>query len=156
MSSITPDRFEKTTGLNIVGISRLYSPGTEGEIPALWEKFIPLIESIPHHIPNITFGLCLSFHPVGGFEYLAGVEVTEVGTLSPELRAVSLPPRQYAVFIHEGHYSLLPQTFAAICTGWQNLDGEAPSFERYTEEYNPETGSGGIEVWIPLLKQLES
>lgn len=26
----------------------------------------------------------------------------------------------------------------------------APCFERYTPEYNPRTGLGGMEIWIPL------
>jgi predicted transcriptional regulator YdeE len=27
---------------------------------------------------------------------------------------------------------------------------EAPCFERVGEEFNPETGTGGIEIWIPV------
>ena len=26
----------------------------------------------------------------------------------------------------------------------------APCFERYTSEFNPQTGSGKVEIWIPL------
>jgi AraC family transcriptional regulator len=26
----------------------------------------------------------------------------------------------------------------------------APCFERYTEKFNPKTGMGGMEIWIPL------
>jgi predicted transcriptional regulator YdeE len=25
-----------------------------------------------------------------------------------------------------------------------------PCFERYTAEFNPQTGMGGTEIWIPL------
>jgi AraC family transcriptional regulator len=26
----------------------------------------------------------------------------------------------------------------------------APSFERYGPEFNPKTGLGGVEIWIPI------
>ncbi len=27
---------------------------------------------------------------------------------------------------------------------------DAPDFERYGEEFDPRTGTGGVEIWIPI------
>ena len=29
---------------------------------------------------------------------------------------------------------------------------DAPGFERYDENFNPHTGLGGFEIWIPVKK----
>ncbi|HWL08086.1 MAG TPA: GyrI-like domain-containing protein [Planctomicrobium sp.] len=154
METIAPTRFAENSGLIIVGLNRKYPSGKESEIPQLWYDFVPRIESIPHYVPGVTYGVCTSFDPQHGLEYLAGVQVISIGELPEGMEALHLPPRRYAVFTHHGHYSLLPQTFDAIWKQWGpesgNADPAAPSFERYNEEFNPETGMGGTEVWIPL------
>ena len=48
----------------------------------------------------------------------------------------------------------LPQALDTIWSTWVPDSGlktaKAPCFERYTEEFNPHTGRGGTEIWIPL------
>ena len=34
--------------------------------------------------------------------------------------------------------------------GWFDEVADAPDFERYDEAFDPRTGNGGLEVWIPL------
>jgi hypothetical protein len=56
----------------------------------------------------------------------------------------------YAVFSHHEHVSMLRRTHYTIWNKW--LPGsameiaDAPSFERYSEQFNPMTGTGLIEV----------
>jgi predicted transcriptional regulator YdeE len=38
-------------------------------------------------------------------------------------------------------------------SGYQAAD--APGLERYDEKFNPETGLGGFEIWIPVWKQTQ-
>jgi AraC family transcriptional regulator len=65
-----------------------------------------------------------------------------------------VPKREYAVFQHRGHVAGVRSTFVAIWNDWLPKSGrqvaEAPSFERYGPEFNPQTGLGGFEIWIPL------
>mgnify|MGYP003409082453 CR=1 FL=1 len=39
-------------------------------------------------------------------------------------------------------------------TGWLPISGmkaaDAPSFERYDEKFDPATGNGGLEIWVPV------
>mgnify|MGYP002144291780 CR=1 FL=1 len=48
----------------------------------------------------------------------------------------------------------LEQTIETIWKKWLPESGlkhvEAPYFERYTAEFNPQTKQGGIEIWIPF------
>ena len=67
---------------------------------------------------------------------------------------VRLAARRYAVFTHAEHVSSIPETIDAIWNKWlpdSGLKGaEAPCFECYTEAFNPQTGKGGIEIWVPI------
>jgi AraC family transcriptional regulator len=62
--------------------------------------------------------------------------------------------RRYAVFTHTEHVSAIPQTMDTILVKWAPNSGlkldSSPMFEQYTSEFNPNTGYGGTEFWIPL------
>jgi len=46
------------------------------------------------------------------------------------------------------------RTWFTIWNKWLPESGhqvaEAPEFERYGEEFDPRTGTGGLEIWIPI------
>src|SRR5262249_37802880 len=93
----------------------------------------------------------------GGFDYIAALEVTRFGDTLEELNAVEIPARTYAVFTHASHVSRIPDTYRAI---WDEalpaLDRRPADFtiahvlERHRPEFDPDTGEGGVEIWIPL------
>src|SRR5215475_3733988 len=90
-------------------------------------------------------------------EYLTGVEVSTFAGMPDNFTVVSLPAAKYAVFPHRAHVSKLYETCDAISrwlpdSGHQSAaDAETPAFfERYSEEFDPQTGMGGMEVWVPL------
>lgn len=70
------------------------------------------------------------------------------------LTAVEIPRKIFAVFSHSGHISGLPETWRAIFAEWLPTSGctleVEPNFERYTEAFDPSTGTGLVEIWIPL------
>ncbi len=75
--------------------------------------------------------------------------------LPAEITSLKLHPRRYAVFAHTGHVSAIPKTLDMIWTRWVpdcavKIARDAPCFERYTAQFNPRTGLGGMEIWIPL------
>jgi AraC family transcriptional regulator len=85
---------------------------------------------------------------------MCGVEVAGSPELPKGMTTLSLPARKYAVFLHQGHIAGIRATFAAIWNKWFPESGhkaaEAPVFERYGPEFNPLTGMGGVEIWIPI------
>ncbi|MDF3820739.1 effector binding domain-containing protein [Leptospira sp. 96542] len=89
----------------------------------------------------------------GNFDYMCGVEVSNSSELPKEFQILKIPNQKYAVFTHKGHIAGIRATFAAA--GKWFLDSGVKPFEganqeRYGKEFNPMTGMGGLEIWIPV------
>ena len=140
--------------LIIAGLRKQYSSETAAGIPNQWEQFAPYIGIIPNQVGNAAFGVKYNGDDEGNVDYLSGVEISRVSNLPSELEVLRLPSQRYAVFDHEGHVSDIRRTWHTIFRDWmpsQNMEiKEAPDFERYTERFNPQTGIGGIEIWVPV------
>ncbi|MGG2357322.1 GyrI-like domain-containing protein, partial [Salmonella enterica] len=83
-------------------------------IPALWQRFGPHIGRVPGQVGSTTYGICHGADGTGSFNYLCGVEVTDLAGLPRELTHLKLPARRYAVFTHRGHISTIRATVHAI------------------------------------------
>jgi AraC family transcriptional regulator len=149
-------RFVDEGPLLIAGLRETHI-GSNAGIPAQWMRFAPHIGRIPGEIDGAAYGICIELcrGEGAGFDYIAGVAVAEAARLPEGLSPLELPARRYAVFQHEGHVSGLPKTVDAIYKGWLPGSGHQPAeevafFERYGEEFDPVTGMGGVEVWVPL------
>ena len=74
--------------------------------------------------------------------------------LAAEFATVRLPAREYAVSTHRDNVSGIGKTIDKIWNVWLPQAAikvaSAPCFERYTEEFDPKTGMGGMEIWLPL------
>ena len=149
-------RFEQGRDMIIAGLNMSYNFETRVNIPAQWQRFAPHIGKVPGQIGTISYGVCWNYRPATGFDYLTGVEVRDITTLPAEFAHVRLPARQYAVFTHRDHVSSIGKTIDTIWNQWVPQSGlktaDAPWFERYTEEFNPKTGLGGMEIWIPIAQ----
>jgi AraC family transcriptional regulator len=152
-------RFEDGKALLIAGFRNRYSAETMNNIPHQWQRFAPHIGSVPGQVGRVTYGLTFLSRNDEGIDYLTGVEVSSCSGLPDEFRCVSIPAQRYAVFAHREHVSKLSETCDAIGKKWFPESGyelargsaEVPdSFERYTEEFDPQTGMGGMEVWVPI------
>ena len=151
-----PPRFEESKALLVAGLSEHYTSETMKNMPELWQRFAPHIGNIPGQVGRVAYGLC--FNGPDGIDYLAGIEISSASGLPDEFSFATIPAQKYAVFPHREHVSKLYETLDAI-DKWLPGSGlkvpsgadEAPSFfERYSEEFNPQTGMGGMEVWIPI------
>ena len=149
-------RFEHRREMLIAGLNQSYTFENRSKIPMQWENFIPQIGKVPGQVGQVAYGVCWNNRPGHGFDYLCGVEVTDAAKLPPELAIVRLPGQEYAVLTHSDHVSAIGTTIDKIWNGWVRQSGlkvnESPWFERYNEEFNPQTGMGGMEIWIPLSR----
>ena len=157
IAGLAGPRFETAKELRIAGMRGRYTKETMGDVPALWRRFMPHIGKIPSQVGRTAYGLCLD--DAGGFEYVAGVEVADFARVPGELDRVTVPAQRYAVFPHTDHVSTLRKTVEAIFRDWlpasghtvaRTRDGAPDFFERYGEGFDPQTGRGDIEIWIPL------
>lgn len=159
-AAIPQPRFELHGPLDIVGLPKNFTSETRDQIPKLWERFAKWIGHVPHQIDNSTYGVIRNNDKGRGFYYMAGVAVSATTAVPDDLRWVQLPLQPYAVFTHPGPVSQLFQTMCAIYSQWvPTADVEladAACFERYGEDFDPQTGLGTIEIWLPLVSQSDS
>lgn len=155
---LDPPRFEHGRALLIAGLGERYSFETNRGIPQQWERFQPYIGNIPGQIGRTAYGVCCNGDGAGNFEYIAGVEIASFDDLPAEFSRVRVPARRYVVFSHRDHISRMRATVYTIWNRWLPNSGythaDAPDFERYDERFDPLTGTGVVEVWLPIEASL--
>jgi AraC family transcriptional regulator len=153
---LDPPRFENGEAMLVAGLRGHFTTATWADIPAQWER-LGSYGKIPGKVGVAHFGVC--FLSPNGIDYLCGAEVAGVAGLAREFSHVSIPAQKYAVFAHHEHVSKLRDTMEAIQRSWfprsgheiaRPADGAPDFFERYGEGFDPRTGMGDIEVWIPF------
>ena len=110
--------------------------------------------TFPDRVGKVAYGVCCNGDDSGNFDYIAGVEVSDFSDLPREFSRVRIPEQKYAVFTHSDHISTIRRTINTIWNHWLPASGmkaaDAPNFERYDEKFDPATGNGGLEIWIPV------
>lgn len=137
----------------LAGLKARYARDGLAGIPAQWQRFNAISDDIPARKGPATYGVCLN-DDGAGFDYVAAVEVADFAAIGDDLARIRLARRTYAVFAHGGHITEMRGVFDAIWNGWFPKSGravaEAPLFERYGPAFDPATGDGGFEIWVPL------
>jgi AraC family transcriptional regulator len=153
---LPPPRLVTPGPLLIVGLGRRFALDDFAGIPALWQEFSPHIGTVPRQKGTISYGLAARMAADGGsFFYLAGVEVSEISDLDEGLTGVRLPAQRWAVFPHLGHVTAISSTIdaifgAALPAAELKHSGMPDVLERYDEAFDPRTGEGGFEIWVPV------
>jgi AraC family transcriptional regulator len=136
----------------LAGLNERYDGTSMPAIAAQWQRFVPHIGHIPGQVGYTTYGVLHNGDGSGACDYLCAVEVSGFGLVPAEWARLTLPARRYALFVHRSHVSTIRSTWNAAWNQWApgKPVAEAPEFERYTESFDPITGMGGVEIWIPL------
>ena len=154
-ADIEAPRIEAGRVLLIAGLLERYSPETASRIPFQWQCFSPYIGNVPDQLETaVTYGVITNGDGEGNVDYVSGVEVRTFSETPAELGRIRIPARPYAVFSHRDHVSQIPKTWNAIWDAYLPSShltvADAPYFERYDERFDPHTGMGVTEIWIPL------
>jgi AraC family transcriptional regulator len=153
-------RVERGKPMLLAGLRQRFNPATAREIPALWQRFVPHLGGIPGRVDRATWGVVFAMGAGGAFDCLAGVEVAPGSRLPAEFFQLAIPALTYLVFVHPGHVSRLKDAVTEIWTDLLPASGHRPAagaggapgmLERYGAGFNPRTGFGDIELWIPIL-----
>jgi AraC family transcriptional regulator len=152
---LSAPKFQQGPDLLVAGLNEPYGQETRPRIPQQWQRLAPHLGRVSGQVGPDAYGVCHAAGPDCRFEYLAGVAVSSPDRLPEGFTTIKVDARRYAVFTHPGHVSSLPATIDTIWTRWAPDCGlpvahGAPCFERYTSEFDPDTGLGGMEVWVPL------
>jgi AraC family transcriptional regulator len=149
-------RFETGKAMLVAGVGERYNHANGGTaaIPGQWQRYHQKVDEIPDRVGNVAYGVCCNGDDSGNFDYIAGVEVSDFSNLPREFSRVRIPEQKYAVFTHSEHISTIRRTVNTIWNHWLPESGlcvaDAPNFERYDERFDPATGSGGLEIWVPV------
>jgi len=117
-------RFESHGPFLMAGLQARYTCETLDDIPKQWERFISQVRKVSSRIGR---------------------------------RANSR--QTCAVFSHPGHVSTIRHTARAIGEEWLPQSGREPAqpsrgepnlIERYGRQFDPNTGTGDIELWLPI------
>lgn len=138
----------------VVGLAERQSFASKQNIPAQWQRFMARYAEIDDKVDAIPLGVCTDVDDDGHFNYVCGVEVTRINEAPRGLTVLRIPSRTYAVFTHEGHVSAIVETYTAILDHWLPANGrvaaDGASLERHRPTFDPRTGLGGVEIWMPL------
>ncbi|MEO1495281.1 MAG: AraC family transcriptional regulator [Pseudomonadota bacterium] len=141
--------------MRVIGMSARCSPETIAKIPSLWQTFNARVAEVAKPGNETAFGVCTDGDGAGNFRYVAGVEVAASAKLPEGMDDVTVPAGKHAVFTHSGHISDFPKTVYTIWNKGLTDAGlthrPAPDFELYDQRFNPETGRGEVEIWIPVV-----
>jgi AraC family transcriptional regulator len=153
-TDLPPPRIEQGRALLIAGLTGRYGCEGPGAIPAQWQRFGPYIGHVPGEVGDVAYGVVLNSDDLGNFDYVSGVEVADFSDLPEGFVSVRIPTQLYAVFHHAEHVSTIRRTMHTIYAQWLPESAyepaDAPFFERYGPEFDPRTGDGGLEAWIPV------
>lgn len=151
---LLPPQFVDQPARLIAGLNRSYTLEQRGEIPQQWQQFMSQPSTPAGQSGRRTYGVCWNPRSGCGFDYLTGVEVQDASALPNEWTQVRLPGGRYAVFTHAGSVTALPATLDTIWTKWVPDCGlplaDTPSCECYGAAFDPESGTGVVEIWLPL------
>jgi AraC family transcriptional regulator len=156
-SALTP-RIEDRKAILIAGLQRHYTEANLNDLPSQWQS-VPF-RRIPGQAGRAAYGVVFDGkEDVCDFEYLAGIEVSSLTNLPPELARMSVPAQKYAIFPHRDHVSKLKNTIDTIVKTWlpsakeilaSPQPGQPWMIEFYGEDFDPQTGLGTMEVWFPV------
>ncbi len=154
LDQLPKPRLETGKAFIVAGVcERIHCDNSSG-VPALWHRFHQTIDGVPARIGHVAYGVCCNGDDAGNFDYVAGVEVADFSDLPREFSRVRIPAQRYAVFTHSDHVATIRRTINTIWNHWLPSSGhevaDAPNFERYDEKFDPKTGNGGLEIWVPI------
>jgi AraC family transcriptional regulator len=153
---LPPPRLVSPGPLLVAGIGRRFACDDLAGIPALWQDLHPHLGEIPGQKGSAAYGLVANMAAAGDtYFYLAGVEVSDLADLDGSFTGFRLPAQRWAVFAHDGHVTTISNTihavFAHALPAAGLAAGDLPDLlERYDKAFDPRTGAGGFEIWVPV------
>jgi AraC family transcriptional regulator len=110
---LLPPRFVDGKELLIAGLNATYTFETRVNIPLQWQRFAP-------PVGKISYGVCWNYKPGCGFDYLSGIEVSDLSALPADFSHIRLPAQRYAVFTHNKHVSFRRRSMRSGRNGFRN------------------------------------
>jgi len=154
LTKLEPPRLEDGRTLLIAGMGQRYNSETSAGIPEQWQRFAPLIGQILARVGRDTYGVLCNDDDQGTIEYVSGVEVCDFRGIPQDWRRLTIPKQKYLVFTCRDHISTIRRVWTTIWNSWLPPSPyrvvKGPEFEHYPAAFDPSTGTGGFEIWLPV------
>lgn len=141
----------------VMGATGNFTPETMKDIPKFWDAFVPHMDNLPRK-NNRSFGMMIYHADMEDEEpfctYLVAVEVDAAAKLQEGFTRYSVPAARYAVFTFNEHISKIGEFIEKAYESWLPEAGlehaHAPDFELYDERWDPATGTGDVDYYVPV------
>ena len=151
-------RIETGKPFLLAGLQQKYNSKTRTEIPKQWDRFAPHISTLSGKSNGAAYGIVFPGDEADSINYFCGVEVTADVKVPADFTHANISAQRFAKFQHHDHVSRLHETEMAIMDNWaaehRNEVAHDPKLplmvEYYGPNFNPQTGTGDMEVWIPV------
>lgn len=157
-------RIEHAGPLLVAGLREPLDEHAAEKIPQLWQQLVSCWDEIPQRVGPADYGLCIRLRG-REYYYMAACAVWDFTGLPEKFSPFIIPSQTYAVFEHQGSVKNICNTIDFAFDQWLPQSGYQHQatqenalhfFERYGEQFNPQTGEGDIEIWLPLLDRSEA
>jgi len=158
VTKLNPPRLQERRALLMAGLQEHYTRQTQNTIPEQWKR-LPF-GKIAGQLGHMAYGVVLNLDEKSGeFDYFCGVEIATISPAHANLKTYKSPQQKYAIFCHRENVSRLRDTIHAIFTAWLPTSGQSLShptptspnlIEYYGDNFDPGSGMGDMEVWIPI------
>ena len=153
--AVQAPRIESMESLLIAGLKETYDIESSAAIPALWQRLQPHLDRLIGDNRRVCYGVRYNVDEECHFDYLAGAEVFGSRTAPECFETVRIPKGRYAVFAFPEHISTIRSAWRTIWGKWlpqtRYKIGDGSDFERYDSSFDSQSGTGGFEIWLPLL-----
>lgn len=151
-------RIEQAGPLLVAGLREPLDQNAAQRIPKLWQQLTSGWDLITQRVDNVGYGVCIHLR---GHEYyyMAACTVWDFTGLDASLSPFIIPSQTYAVFSHSGSVQTIRTTIDIAFDQWLPTSGYRHAvaqenslhfFERYGETFDPHSGTGDIEIWLPV------
>jgi len=153
--NLTP-RFVDGDAMRVIGLMETYTDETMDQVADQWSRFLQRVEGVRGQIDGSKFGIGYDAgQSPFRLDYLTGVMVSEDAPLPRGFVERRIAPTRHAVFTYEGHISCMRPLFDAIFKDWLprsgcRLTGSPLFVEVYGRSFDPKTGSGTVDIWLPI------
>ena len=151
---VAAPEIKERDAFRVIGLSTQCTFEDVSAIPSLWQTVNDREDDVPSAVSGAAYGVCCDADEAGQFRYVAGLETTAAMGFPAGMDAVSIPANRYAVFTHSGYVLDLQKTFYTIWNKALHDAGldpkQAPGFEFYDHRFDPLTGRGTVEIWLPI------
>ena len=155
---MTQPRLFDGEAMTLLGRRERYAlKDTHQHIPAQWAWFNPRMADLSTRIGDDAFGLC-SDGDNDAMSYFCGIRSAPPEFVPDDLIVVTVPPLRYAAFAHDASVEIISGTIVAALGRWLPAAGLTPLrgphipdlVEHYGADFNPQTGLGTMEIWVPV------